>query len=172
MFWENGWDSTADCCSMMLSNQHVPVNVMSELCFKEPIKSLLITVLIILTDSCLFSSVTSTIEVIWGWHDWQITRVHPFSCHTCCGGFVKPACLGVATAPKPNKSKPANVFYSSAISSALISPWTGTDSMLSDACYLGVAQDWLPLQQGCRSASPPVVLGQRTKTWSEVQPGA
>lgn len=45
------------------------------------------------------------------------------ACHTCCGGFIKPPCLRVATAPKLNKSQPVNGSYSLAISSAIISLW-------------------------------------------------
>lgn len=84
---------------------------------------------------------------------------------TCWGGFIKPACLGVATAPLSNKSRPVNGFDSSAISSAIISLWAGTDRMLSVACYLKVTRCRLSLQCGDGSASPPVVL--RTSTGKE-----
>lgn len=64
----------------------------------------------------------------------------------------------VATALKQNKSQPVNGFYSSAISSAIISLWARTDSMLSVPCYLGVTQYWFSLQCWDRSALPAVVL--------------
>lgn len=87
------------------------------------------------------------------------------ACHTFWGCFIKPACLMVATAVKLNKSQPVNGFDSSAISSAIISLWARTDSMLSVPCYLGVTQHWFSLQCWDGSALPPVVL--RTGTAKE-----
>lgn len=94
------------------------------------------------------------------------------ACHTCCGNFIKHACHRVATAPKLNKSQSVNGFYSSAISSAIISLWARTDSILSVACYFDVT--WLSLQCGDRLVSLPFVLRNRTAKgkWCYGQPGA
>ncbi|CAB1416227.1 unnamed protein product [Pleuronectes platessa] len=100
----------------------------------------------------------------------QITRVRPWPV-TLLVALLNLPCLRVATAQKLNKSQLVNGLCSSAISSAPISLWARTDSMLSVACYLGVTQSWFDLQCGDGFPPQPVALRPRTAE-GEVDPGA